>query len=93
MEGDEAFYYQDEDGELKGVVITHVDDFTLAGTYEFVERVLEIVCKELTISKITLDTQKLMYQPKKMVLRFKWKFTLIVLKTLRKSEKQTEKMI
>ena len=32
MEGDEAFYYQHENGELKGVVITHVDDFTLAGT-------------------------------------------------------------
>ena len=55
MEGDEAFYYQHEDGELKGVVITHVDDFTLAGTDEFVERVLEIVGKELTNSKIGRD--------------------------------------
>ena len=30
IEGDEAFYYLHQDGELIGVVITHVDDFTLA---------------------------------------------------------------
>ena len=29
MEGDEAFYYLHQDGELMGAVITHVDDFTL----------------------------------------------------------------
>ena len=37
MEEDEAFYYQHKDGELKGVVITHVDDFSLTGTAEFVD--------------------------------------------------------
>ena len=36
-------------------VITHVDDFTLAGTDEFVKKILEIVGKELTISKIEKD--------------------------------------
>ena len=55
MEGDEAFYYQYEDGELKGVVIIFVDVFTLAGTEEFVDNVLEIVNKELTVSKIERD--------------------------------------
>ena len=41
MEGDEAFYYQHQEGELKGGVITHMDDFTLAGTEEFIDKVLE----------------------------------------------------
>ena len=43
MEGDEAFYYLHRDGELMGAVITHVDDFTLAGTEDFIKEVLEIV--------------------------------------------------
>ena len=30
MEGDEAFYYLNRNGDLIGAVITHVDDFTLA---------------------------------------------------------------
>ena len=41
MEGDEAFYYLHQDGELQGAVITHVDDFTLAGTEDFIKKVLE----------------------------------------------------
>ena len=41
MEGDEAFYYLHRDGELIGTVITHVDDFTLAGTEVFVNEVNE----------------------------------------------------
>ena len=52
MEGDEAFYYLHKDGILKGVVITHVDDFTLAGTPDFIKEVLEMVERELTISKV-----------------------------------------
>ena len=41
MEGDEAFYYLHRDGDLIGTVITHVDDFTLAGTEAFINEVLE----------------------------------------------------
>ena len=52
MEGDEAFYYLHQDGELLGAVITHVDDFTLGGTEDFIKEVLETVGKELTVSKI-----------------------------------------
>ena len=52
MEGDEAFYYLHRDGKLMGAVITHVDDFTLAGTEEFIKEVLETVGRELTVSKI-----------------------------------------
>ena len=35
-----------------GAVITHVDDFTLAGTEEFVKEVIDTVSEELTVSKI-----------------------------------------
>ena len=56
MEGDEAFYYLHQDEELKGAVITHVDDFTLAGTAHFIKEVLEAVAKELTVSKIEKDS-------------------------------------
>ena len=45
MEGDKAFYYLHEEGVLKGMVITHVDDFTLAGTAVFIKKVLEMVKK------------------------------------------------
>ena len=52
MEGDKAFYYLHQDGELMGIVITHVDDFTIAGTEAFIKEVLETISKEITISKI-----------------------------------------
>ena len=53
MEGDEAFYYLcDKEGFLRGAVITHVDDITLAGTSSFIEEVFDMVERELTISKI-----------------------------------------
>ena len=35
-----------------GAVITHVEDFTLAGTEDFIKEVLETLGKELTVSKI-----------------------------------------
>ena len=41
MDGDEVFYYLHEGGDLKGAVQTHVDDFSLAGTPEFVEMVIK----------------------------------------------------
>ena len=52
MKGDEAFYYLHLDGELMGAVITHVDDFTLAGTELFIKEVLETISRELTVSKV-----------------------------------------
>ena len=36
-------------------MITHVDDFTLAGTEDFINEVLETVSRELTVSKIERD--------------------------------------
>ena len=55
MEGDEAFYYLHRNGELIGTVVTHVDDFTLAGTEAYINEVLETVFRELTVSKIERD--------------------------------------
>ena len=49
MKGDEASYYLRQDGELIGAVITHVDDFTLAGTEEFIDKVLEVINREITV--------------------------------------------
>ena len=51
MEGDEAFYYLHKSGRLKGAVLTHVDDFNIAGDPDFVEKVVGDVKGELTISK------------------------------------------
>ena len=36
LEGDEAYYYKyNKDGELEGMVSTHVDDFNLGGFQDF----------------------------------------------------------
>ena len=53
--GEEAFYFLNVDGQLQGAVITHVDDFNLAGIDEFVEKVINNVEQELTVSKIKKD--------------------------------------
>ena len=37
------------------MVITHVDNFTLAGTADFIKKVLKMVEKDLTISKVQKD--------------------------------------
>ena len=55
MEGEKAFYYLQREGDLNGSVITNVDDFTLAGTPKFIDEVLEMVEKELTVSKVKKD--------------------------------------
>jgi hypothetical protein len=52
VKGDPAFYYCHENGKLIGMIITHVDDFDIAGTKEFVERIWKALMKELKISKI-----------------------------------------
>ena len=43
MDGEEAFYFLHEEGHLRGAVLTHVDDFNLAGDDDFVEKVLQQV--------------------------------------------------
>ena len=56
LEGDEAVYYRkDKDGELEGMVSTCVDDFDLAGTKSFVEKVTKEISDNLDVSKAEDD--------------------------------------
>ena len=55
MEGDEAFYYLHRNGELVSGVITHVDNFTIAGTNYFIHKILNSIEDKLTISKVEQD--------------------------------------
>ena len=50
VSGDEALYYYHENGVLKGMVSTHVDHFSLAGTPDFVDKVTEEINKTMTVS-------------------------------------------
>ena len=43
MDGDQAFYYLNKNGQLHGGVITYIDDFNMAGDPHFVEKVLSVV--------------------------------------------------
>ena len=40
---------------LQGCVLTRIDNFTIAGKKEFIDRVLNLVEVELTVSKIEKD--------------------------------------
>ena len=40
---------------MHGAVITHTDDFNLAGTPDFVKHVISVVEEELTVSKVKED--------------------------------------
>ena len=52
IHGDEAFYFSNVDGVLHGAILTHVDDFDIAGTSDFIKKVIDHVGRELTVSKI-----------------------------------------
>ena len=53
VDGDEALYYKhDKNGELIGLMSTHVDDFSLAGTDDFLDTVTEEIKRTLDVSKI-----------------------------------------
>ena len=56
VEGDEAFYFRNIDGRFYGAVLTHVDDFEVARTPEFVKEIVLVVEEELTVSKVEEDT-------------------------------------
>ena len=40
IHGDEAFYYSNVKGKLQGAILTHVDDFYIAGTLDFVKHII-----------------------------------------------------
>ena len=55
IKGDEAFYYEFIDGKLVGMILTHVDDFSMSGTKEFLDSIEKAVSEILTISKVEKD--------------------------------------
>ena len=52
LPGDEAFYYKNIGGDLKGMIITHVDDLQIAGNDFFIDSMLEKLSNTLTVSKV-----------------------------------------
>ena len=50
--GDEAFYFENRENKLIGFVLSHVDDFTVAGTDEFIEKIVSGISRKFTVSKI-----------------------------------------
>ena len=55
LPGDEGFYYENRDGNLLGAVLSHVDDFMIAGEKEFVKRIVKGVSDKFTVSKVEED--------------------------------------
>ena len=45
-------YYLHEEGELQGVVLTHVDDLILARSAEFIEKIRARIADVFTVSKV-----------------------------------------
>merc|ERR1712089_64630 len=52
LPGDDAFYYENINGELMGLNLSHVDDFTIAGDVEFVTRIVKGIQERFTVSKV-----------------------------------------
>merc|ERR1712240_169708 len=55
LPGDNAFYYENRNGVLIGMNLSHVDDFTIAGEDEFEERILNGIARKFTVSKVEKD--------------------------------------
>merc|ERR1712002_778987 len=55
LPGDDAVYYEHKNGELKGLILSHVDDFTIAGRPEFVDRIVTGIKGKFTVSKVEED--------------------------------------
>ena len=55
LPGDEAFCYENRNGKLLRVNMSHVDDFTVAGETEFVDRIVKGISDEFTVSKVEED--------------------------------------
>ena len=49
---DEAFYYKYGKKGLEGMVLTHVDDLSMAGTDDFLDELEVKVRKEQNVSKV-----------------------------------------
>jgi len=49
------FYFENRNGVLLGMNLSHVDDFTIAGDDEFVERIVNGIREKFTVSKVEKD--------------------------------------
>ena len=59
LPGDDAFYYENKNGKLIGLNLSHVDDFTIAGEAEFVSRIVKGIQERFTVSKVKEDKFRL----------------------------------
>merc|ERR1712033_120215 len=55
LPGDDAVYYEHKNGKLMGLILSHVDDFTIAGTPQFVKRIVTGIQERFTVSKVEED--------------------------------------
>merc|ERR1712082_419625 len=55
LPGDDAFYYEHKNGKLMGLILSHVDDFTIAGDTDFVKRIVTGIKERFTVSKVEED--------------------------------------
>merc|ERR1712236_76105 len=55
LPGDNAVYYEHRNRKLIGLILSHVDDFTIAGTREFVKRIVTGIQERFTVSKVEED--------------------------------------
>ena len=58
LPGDEEFFYKNINGNLSGMIITHVDDFQIAGTEDFITNILKKLNSSLTVSKTERDSYR-----------------------------------
>ena len=52
LHGDNAFYYLHDGKELLGMILCHVDDFSISGKKHFVDMIKSLLMKNFTISKV-----------------------------------------
>lgn len=53
--GDDALHDENRNGNLLGINLSHVDDFTIAGNEEFLRRIVKGISDRFTVSKIEKD--------------------------------------
>merc|ERR1712240_580364 len=55
LPGDDAVYYEHKNGKSMELILSHVDDFTIAGTQECVQRIVAGIEEKFTVSKVEED--------------------------------------
>ena len=49
LPGDDAVYYEHKNGKLMGLILSHVDDFKIAGDTDFVKRIVTGIKERFTV--------------------------------------------